>query len=244
MTEQAEVNQLILVSGFSGTGKSASLMNIRDQKDWLYLNTESGKRLPFANKFDSHTITDPYQVHDAFEFGIGEPEVKGIVIDSLTFLMDMFNTIYIYNAADGRAAWADYAQFFRKMLMELVPTFNRPVIFTAHVRNDVDENTGKDVTSVPIQGQLKGVSVESFFSTIVSTKALPCKALAGYENKMLNITAEEKELDMKHVFQTRLTKHTTGERIRSPIGFFGVNETFIDNDCQVLLDHLDKMYRG
>lgn len=38
-------DQLILVSGFSGTGKSASLRNIRNQEKWLYLNTEAGKRL-------------------------------------------------------------------------------------------------------------------------------------------------------------------------------------------------------
>lgn len=237
-------NQLILVSGFSGMGKSASLMNIRDQNEWQYFGTESGKRLPFANKFNVQNITDPYDVHDFFEECIEEPSVKGIVVDSLTFLMDMFNTQYIYNSADGRTAWNDYAQYFRKLMMELVPKFGRPVIFTAHVRNDVDENSGKNVVQVPIQGNLRGVSVESFFSTVVSAKALPIKDLNDYKNDMLNITEEERLLDLKHVFQTRLTKHTTGERIRSPIGFFGVNETFIDNDCQLLLDHLDKMYKG
>ena len=35
-------DQLILVSGFSGSGKSAALRNIRNQEDWLYLNCESG----------------------------------------------------------------------------------------------------------------------------------------------------------------------------------------------------------
>ena len=52
-------DQLILISGFSSTGKSASLRNIRDQEDWIYMGTEAGKRLPFKNKFQTARITDP-----------------------------------------------------------------------------------------------------------------------------------------------------------------------------------------
>lgn len=234
--------QLVLISGVSNTGKSASLRNIVNQDQWMYLNTESGKRLPFANNFDAHTITDPYQIHDGFEFAIGDPDIKGIIVDSLTFLMDMFNTKYIYNAADGRAAWADYQQFFKKMLFELVPTFDRPVVFTAHTRSELDEEAGKIITSVPIQGALKNVGVESFFSTIVSTKVVSLKDLEAYQNDMLNITEDDELLGFKYVFQTRLTKKTIGERIRSPMGFFSAKETFIDNDVQVLLNHLNTCY--
>ena len=35
-------DQLIMICGYSGTGKSRSLKNIRDQDKWLYLNSESG----------------------------------------------------------------------------------------------------------------------------------------------------------------------------------------------------------
>ena len=35
-------DQLILVVGYSSTGKSASLRKIKNQEKWLYLNTESG----------------------------------------------------------------------------------------------------------------------------------------------------------------------------------------------------------
>ena len=35
-------DNLILIGGESGTGKSASLMNIKDQEGVLYLNCESG----------------------------------------------------------------------------------------------------------------------------------------------------------------------------------------------------------
>ena len=61
--EPGEFNdQLVLICGISGTGKSASLRNITNQENWLYLNTEAGKRLPFRNKFrdGGYRITDPY----------------------------------------------------------------------------------------------------------------------------------------------------------------------------------------
>lgn len=35
-------DQLILVCGYSATGKSASLRNIKNQEKWLYFNTEAG----------------------------------------------------------------------------------------------------------------------------------------------------------------------------------------------------------
>lgn len=241
MSNETPASQLVLVSGVSNTGKSASLINIRDQKDWLYMNTESGKHLPFQNNFNQGIITDPYQVHDSMEWAIGEPDIKGIVIDSMTFLMDMFNTKYIYGAADGRAAWNDYQHFFKHIMQDLVPRFNRPVVIMAHTRTDIDER-GNSMTSVPISGALKNVGVESYFSTVVSTKVVDLKELDNYKNDMLTITEDDEILGYKHVFQTRLTKKTIGERIRSPIGFFSANETYINNDVQLLLDYLSTKY--
>jgi hypothetical protein len=60
-------HQLALIGGISGTGKSASLMTIPNQERWAYLNCEAGKHLPFKNKFNTFRITDPYQVHEAFD---------------------------------------------------------------------------------------------------------------------------------------------------------------------------------
>lgn len=35
-------DQLVLICGQSATGKSASLRNIRNQENWMLLNTEAG----------------------------------------------------------------------------------------------------------------------------------------------------------------------------------------------------------
>ena len=34
--------QLVLIVGYSASGKSASLRNIRNQENWFYMNTEAG----------------------------------------------------------------------------------------------------------------------------------------------------------------------------------------------------------
>lgn len=242
----AETNdQLVLVSGLSGTGKSASLRNIRNQDRWLYLNTEAGKRLPFRNNFRHARIVDPYQVVEGFDFAIANPsEVDGIIVDSATFMMDMFESMYVLTAANTMQAWSNYAQFFKYLMQDRVILFGKPVIIMAHVKDELDEKNMEIKTSVPVKGSLKNNGIEAYFSTVVSTKKMTIKDLEKYGSKLLTYTDEEKAVGFKHVFQTRITSKTTGERIRSPMGLFEQSETFIDNDCQLLLDHLDAYYKG
>lgn len=235
-------DQLILVVGYSAAGKSASLRNIKNQEKWLYLNTEAGKRLPFRNKFQPFRITDPYQVHEAFDHGTDNPDVDGIIVDSATFMMDMFETQYVLPSTNTMKAWGDFAQFFKTLMQEKVTLFGKPTIFTAHVLDVLDEKNMEMKTSVPIKGSLKNNGMEAYFSTVVAAKKVAIKELEKYGSDLLNITDEERELGYKHVFQTRPTKGTIGERIRSPMGMFEKEQTYIDNDCQLLLDHLHKFY--
>jgi hypothetical protein len=239
----SEVNdQLVLVAGFSATGKSASLRNIRNQERWLYLNTEAGKRLPFRNKFDNKRIDDPYQVHEAFDYATANNAYDGIIIDSLTFLMDMFETQYVLPSTNTMQAWGQFAQFFKILMQEKVVRFGKPVVITAHVKDELDEKAMDMKTSVPIKGSLKNNGVEAYFSTVVATKKVVIKDLKEYHSSLLHITPEDEELGYKHVFQTRPTKTTIGEKIRSPMGMFEKAQTFIDNDVQILLDHLGAFY--
>lgn len=235
-------DQLVLIVGYSTTGKSASLENIRNQEKWMYLNTEAGKRLPFKNKFDPYRITDPYQVWEGIEYGTDNPDVEGVVIDSLTFLMDMFESQYVLNSANTMKGWSDYAQFFKVMMQEKIVKFAKPVIITAHVKDELDEKAMEIKTSVPVKGSLKNNGVEAYFSTVVAAKKMPIKEIESFKNDMLTITEDDRDLGYKHVFQTRPTKTTVGERIRSPMGMFSREQTYINNDAQVLLDHLHSFY--
>lgn len=136
----------------------------------------------------------------------------------------------------------NYNQFFKTIMQDKVIRFNKPTIVIAHTQDFVDDATLETKTYVPVKGALKNSGCEAFFSTIVSTKKIPVKDLKDYQNNMLNITEEDELLGFKYVFQTKLTRKTLGERIRSPMGMFKTNETFIDNDAQLLLDHLKEFY--
>lgn len=237
-------NQLVLISGFSATGKSASLRNIRNQERWMYLGTEAGKRLPFKNQFQTLRIDDPMTVLQAFDEATNTPEDwDGIALDSMTFLMDMYETMYVLNAANTMKAWGDFAQFFKTIMQQKVVAFGKPTLITAHVLDVLDEKAMEMRTSVPVKGSLKNNGIEAYFSTVVAAKKIAIKDLEPYGSKLLTITDEDRELGYKHVFQTRPTKTTTGERIRSPMGLFDKSETFMDNDAQLLLDHLHAFYK-
>lgn len=237
-------DQLVLISGESATGKSMSLSGLENQEGVLYLNCEAGKRLPFQNKFKTHTITDPYQVFEAFEYarGKGAGQYHTIVIDTVTFLMDMFESVHVLPSTNTMKAWGNYGQYFKELMQQQVATSELNVIFTGHTLSKLNEQTGIIETSVPVKGALKNQGVEAYFSTVVSTKKIPLRMLEPYANDMLNITEEDEILGYKHVFQTRLTKETVGERIRSPMGLFTREQTFIDNNAQALLNHLKNYY--
>lgn len=235
--------QLVLISGESGAGKSASLRNIRNQEKWVFCNCEAGKRLPFKNSFINKTIIDPYQVPNYFEEATENPEfVDGMIIDTITFLMDMFESKYVINAANTMKAWGSYQQYFKDIVQDKVPRFGKATVILGHTRAELDEAAMQMKTAVPIKGALKNNGVEAYFSTVVSAKKISIIELEKFSNDLLNISDDDKDVGYKHVFQTRITKATIGERIRSPMGLFTKAQTYIDNDAQLLLDHLKKFY--
>lgn len=240
---QTDVNDhLILVSGKSTTGKSASIMNLERPENWAYLNCEAGKRLPFRSKFKEFTITDPLQVYEAFDWAETQDNVEGIIVDSVTFLMDMFESVHVINSTNTMKAWGEYAQFFKNLMQVYVARSTKSVIFTAHALDQLNEADMVMETKVPVKGSLKNNGIESYFSAVVSSKKMTIKALEGYENDLLTVTPEDEALGFKYVFQTKLTKETVGERIRAPMGLWSTAETYIDNDMQLVMHRLHEYY--
>jgi hypothetical protein len=235
-------DQLVMISGASTTGKSASLQNMRGGAKNLYLNCEAGKRLPFRNEFSAHKIVDPHQVYEAFDHAGSNTDYTSITVDTSTFLMDMYESMYVLNAENTMKAWGDYQQYFKNLMQIHVANSDKAVIFMAHTRSDLNEKTMTMETMVPVKGALKNNGIEAYFSTVVSTKKVTLKDLENQDPKLLNITQQDETLGYKHVFQTQLTKETVGERIRSPMGMFASNQVYMDNDAQMLLDHLASYY--
>jgi hypothetical protein len=248
LDEPVAINdQLVLISGESASGKSASLQNIPNKERWIYCNCEAGKRPPFRGVWyggdtKGTVITDPYDVFEALNHATGNDKVDGVIIDTLTFLMDMYESQYVLGTADTMKGWSNYQQFFKELMQVKIALLGKPAIILAHTKDEFDAAQGIMLRSVPVKGSLKGNGIEAYFSTVVSTKKLQLKSLKDYENDYLTITEDDKDNVFKHVFQTRLTKDTIGERIRAPIGMFNRSETFIDNDVMKLLRKMDAYY--
>lgn len=236
-------DNLILISGESGTGKSASLRNLRNQEGVLYLNCEAGKKLPFRNSFIKKTITDPLWVTEAFQWAETQPQVHTIVIDSNSFLMEMYESKYVLPAADSRAEWGNYAQYFKNLMQDLVASSSKNVIIITHTSESLDEVKGIRKVAAVVKGALAKTGIEAYFSLNVAVKKVSISDLEPYANQYLNITEDDLLVGYKHVFQTRVTKSTTGERVRGPMGMFTIAETYIDNDVQILLDIVHEFYK-
>lgn len=237
-------DNLILVVGKSAAGKSMCLKDLRDHEGVMYLNCESGKKLPFKNNFKRLTITDPYMVFQAFQKAEEMPEIHTIVIDSLTYLMDLFESLYVIPKAgtkQGMQAWSDYAQFFKALMQQYVAASTKNIIMTAHTADEVNDDMVKE-TLVKIKGSVMNNGVESYFSQIVACKKMQLKHLDNYKSDLLNITEREERMKHKYVFQTDLTADTINERIRGPFGMWEENETFIDNNIQLVLDRIHEYY--
>lgn len=235
-------DQLVLIVGESGSGKSSSLMNLPNHERVMYLNCESGKRLPFRNKFKTFIITDPIQVLEAFDHALNNPAFDTIIVDTLTFLMDMFETQYVLGSTDTMKGWSNYGQFFKQLMQDKVANSDKTVIILAHTRAEHDTTAMEMRVNVPIKGALRNNGVEAYFSTVVSAKKTSLKDLKEYPSDLLNITEQDQMLGFKHTFQTQLTKTTIGERIRSPMGLFTRDQTFMDNDAGMLMKHLNEYY--
>ena len=235
-------DQLVLVCGKSAAGKSASFMNLDNPAGVMYLNCEAGKRLPFKSKFKQFKITDPLQVYEAFDFAETQPDVHTIVIDSVTYLLDMYESVYVLPSTNTMKAWGDFAQYFKTLMQHYVAKSSKKVVFTAHTLDQLNEVEMAIETKVPVKGALKNQGIESYFSVVIAAKKVPLKTIDKYKSDLLVTTEDEETLGFKYVFQTRLTKETVNERLRGPLGLFKQQETYIDNDMQKVFNRLQEYY--
>lgn len=233
----------LLISGESGNGKSASLRSLADREDILYLNCEAGKPLPFKNNFTRKTITDPkqiFQYYNAVRNGkTGDKTFNVIITDTITFMMDMFESQYVLDTADTMKGWSNYQQFFKEFMFEHVANSPAFSIHLAHLNVEIDDS-GERRAYVPVKGALKAKGLEAFYTTVITACKTPVKDLS--ENSLLDVTEREEMMKVKYCFQTLPTRKTINDRIRSPMGLFSDDETFIDNDVSKVIKRLKEFY--
>lgn len=233
---------IVLIMGPPNTGKSTSLMKLKNQDKMVYLNTDL-KELPFADRFLRNVeVADARDVLGYINDIEAAPGVEGAVLDTITFLMSMYERQYVNTAVDTQKAWGNYGNFYREFI-HAIKAGTKDYVILAHEDRSLDEAAMQMVTKVPVKGAVGRVGVEADFTTILSTKQVPIKKLEGFENDLLHITDEEREDGFKYVFCTRVTKETVGEKMRSAMGLWSRNELYIDNDVEQVFQRLRQYYR-
>lgn len=250
--------QLLMVVGKPTSGKTFSLDGLRDKEKVFYLNCEgSGKPLPISgrNKIKQQIILDPVpellgetnfidQLISAKQ--ANKTDINMVVIDTLTFLMKTVETKYVKTVDPKHTmqAWGFYGDFFVNLMGQIAKLLKEgiDVIIMSHVAERVSETDMVMDSYIPVKGAVGKTGVEAYFSDIVSTKHVKIAELEGYENDYLHITDDEREEGFKHVIQTRITKDTIGERIRTNPAMWTRKETFIDGNIQIVLDRMKEFY--
>lgn len=224
-------------------------MGLENPEGVMYLNCEAGKKLPFPAKFMKGkdgkaglVITDPMQIMEAFDAAENMPHIHTIVIDTLTYLLDMYESLYVLNSTNTMKAWGDFAQYFKNLMQQYVAKSSKNVVFLAHTSETMNDSEMVLETKVPVKGSLKNNGIESFFSIVIAAKRVSLKTIKDYKNDLLIITPQEESLGFKYVYQTQVTKETVHERLRGPMGLFSHQETFIDNNLQLVLNRLHQYY--
>ena len=156
--------------------------------------------------------------------------------------MDMFETKYVNTSSNTMQAWGAYADFFKTLMQQETALVPQNVIFTAHTSDVFNDKESVMETKVKIKGSVMNIGVEAFFNNIVYAKKVPLRTLENYQNDNLHITETDEMLGYKHVLQTRLTKDTINEKIRSNDDMWNVNETYIDGNVQLVLNRLNEYY--
>lgn len=248
---------IVLVIGEPASGKSSSLRYLKNPEQIAYLNADL-KAIPFNNpNGDFGGEVDIEEAIDIFDYIDGieeEASLTGGVLDTLTYLMDMYERQLVLNSSDTRAAWQNYGNYYKE-LIHRIKTGTKNYAILAHVENqqvELTDGTFEIKTKVPIKGSVGRKGIEGDFTTIVSAKRLTIKALDKYlksceeekleKNELLTITGSERRKGFKYVFQTDVTVDTIGEPIRAPMGLWKEQELYIDNDIELVFQRLNDFF--
>ena len=186
-------------------------------------------------------VEDPLDVLDFIDEIELNDEVEGVIIDTITHLMDMFETQYIADSADSRKMWGEYAHFYKKLIHK-AKSGTKSYLILGHEDVFLNEKTNQLESKVPVKGAIGRVGIEADFTTIVSAKTVEVRKLKDIKNDLLVVTPEDEEDGTKRVFVTRVTKEHSGGKMRSAMGLWERNELYIDNNIQHVLDRLNNYY--
>lgn len=227
-------NYLFAICGEAGSGKSTGLDSIKNQKRWLYLNCETNKPLPFMHSFQEKTITNPLELKKWLIKGIASEKIDGIIIDTLTGWLSMLE-VQCNRKFDGYEVWNEYKKQILAIFQDCMVQCNKPVFFLSHTKQTTDMR-GRATIQIPVQGSLKDLKLENFFTNILYADVLTADDVEDYKNPYLY--PDEDDEETFYVYQTRKCANGMGANVRSTKGLWSKDETYIANNCQTIIDKM------
>nr|DAS77090.1 MAG TPA: AAA domain protein [Caudoviricetes sp.] len=243
----------VLIAGVSASGKSMSLENLAkdNPKSVAYLSCEAGKSTPFPHQFI--TMRDA----NGNEVGIKHPDeavqffkqvetmdsIEYCVLDGFNYLCDMYESMVVKTATNTQQAWGLYGDFIRNFMQQVMGTSTKKWILIAH--NAVELTPAGDYRYyVPVKGAMAKTGIESFFNVVVYAQRMKVDKLKEfeYDPELLHFSARDERLGYKHVFQVQPTKDMAEGRIRDLAGMWNDNQIYMDNDAQLLLNHISNYF--
>lgn len=245
----------ILLAGLTATGKTTSLHNLAlnhpNPKEVAYICCEAGKTPIWANRFTttSDSVTHPDQVIEFFQTVEQMPNIEYCVLDGFNFLMKMFITEVIDNMTNTQAGWGEYGKFIQRFMQQIVGNSKKKWIIIAHNEEETvltGTQAGMKKYKVPISGGEGKHGFEAWFNHVIYTTKLPIAEARKLLETGTNVNPEQftispEEEHVKYAFVTRNTENFALGCIRSDFGTWQANQTYLDNDILLVMNHFDKL---
>ena len=212
-----KIPEKILIVSKSGDGKTTSARNL-DKNTTGFINAEY-KTLPFDKDFKHHSLPTTWEeVYNAMiEFGKND-EIKVVFLDSLSAYLEMLMA-YARKTKSGYNIFSYYNEQVSKFLT-LIKRYPKTLFITAHYEW-VNEEGGVPEKRVKTKGNEWKSVIEKEFSMVI---------YGGVEIDAINKQREY-----------RFYLHTDGTNsAKTPPRIFGPEVEYIDNDCQIILNALNK----
>ena len=213
------ITKNILLVGNTGSGKSTSLRNLPLEKT-VYINTE-GKFLPFKGSSKLHSnikLVDPDEMIQGMDWIEEQDDVKCVVIDSFSMLMDMWYMKHIANADPRKTQqlWGEYKNFGMEVILKMKAS-KKFYIMTGLMAESTDKFGVVDSQFCKVQGSL-AKAVEAHFTVVAFTDVVEEKGKLPEYKIILGKTAGRPLVTAK-----------------APFDFLDGKKELDDNDIMVLV---------